>query len=168
MKASARQIEEMAALPGATVGPGVNLPVVRLDVAAAAHPGQRVSLTLPWPPSVNHYWRSVVMGGSMRPHVKVLISEKGREYRNLVALRRLALGPMERMNGRLSIFISAFPPDKRRFDLDNRLKALLDAMTHAGIWNDDEQIDHLSISRRDVVAGGRVEVLIIPRKEVPQ
>jgi len=36
-------------------------------------------------------------------------------------------------------------PDRRRRDLDNLLKSLLDAITHAGIWDDDSQVKHLEI-----------------------
>ena len=35
----------------------------------------------------------------------------------------------------------------RKFDLDNRLKGLLDIGTAAGIWVDDSQIDDLRIRR---------------------
>ncbi len=44
---------------------------------------------------------------------------------------------------------------KGRSDLDNYAKAMLDAMTGAGIWDDDSQVDKLEISRR--TDGGSVE-----------
>lgn len=44
-------------------------------------------------------------------------------------------------------------PDRRRRDLDNILKALFDALTHAGLWLDDSQIDFISISRGRTLAG---------------
>ncbi|MEY4713325.1 MAG: hypothetical protein RIS88_2775 [Pseudomonadota bacterium] len=44
-------------------------------------------------------------------------------------------------------------PDRRRRDLDNTLKATQDAMTHAGIWDDDSQIDDLRIVRKRDAAG---------------
>ncbi len=37
---------------------------------------------------------------------------------------------------------------KVRADLDNYAKAMLDAMTGAGLWVDDSQVDKLEISRR--------------------
>lgn len=48
---------------------------------------------------------------------------------------------------RLSLTIDAYPPDRRKRDLDNILKSLLDALQHAGIYSDDSQIDILKISR---------------------
>lgn len=104
---------------------------------------------LPWPPSVNTYWRHV--------GAKVLISAKGREYRREVenALRGVAMTA-----GRLAVEIVAFPPDRRKRDLDNLLKAALDAVTHSGVWEDDGQIDSLSIHRGEVTEGGWLSVKV--------
>ena len=56
------------------------------------------------------------------------------------------------MRGRLSMTMTLFPPDKRRRDLDNAFKAPLDALAHAGVYEDDSQIDVLTI-RRGAVMG---------------
>lgn len=109
-----------------------------------------LSLALPFPPSVNHYWRHV-------GH-KVLISAEGRRFRKEVAD---CIPPMVAMAGRLSITVEVFPPDRRRRDLDNLNKALLDAMQSAGVYEDDEQIDELTIRRRKVVRGGMVRVQLL-------
>ncbi|EFX26484.1 putative holliday junction resolvase, partial [Escherichia coli O55:H7 str. USDA 5905] len=58
------------------------------------------------------------------------------------------------------IKIIAEPPDKRRRDLDNILKAPLDALTHAGVLMDDEQFDEINIVRGQPVSGGRLGVKI--------
>ena len=108
-----------------------------------------LEIDLPWPPSVNHYWRSV-------PGKGVLISEEGRFYRAEVADQVLIQRAGKRLAGRLRVNIQAYPPDRRRRDLDNMLKAILDSLTHAGVWLDDQQIDDLRIVRRDL--GGRVVV----------
>ena len=96
-------------------------------------------ITLPWPPSINHYWRHVGK--------KVLISAKGRQYRRMIQ----ELAVVERWptfgGKRLRVQILAYPPDKRRRDLDNMLKVTLDSLQHAGIYTDDSQIDDLRISR---------------------
>jgi crossover junction endodeoxyribonuclease RusA len=53
----------------------------------------------------------------------------------------------------LRLDVEAWMPDRRRRDLDNTLKATQDAMTHAGIWDDDSQIDDLRIVRKRDAAG---------------
>lgn len=47
----------------------------------------------------------------------------------------------------LYVEVILYPPDARRRDLDNYMKCLLDALTHAGVWEDDSQIDQLCIFR---------------------
>lgn len=121
-----------------------------------------IELLLPWPPSTNSAWRNV--GG------RVLISAEGRAYRAAVSnkaaeARRggmMATGPMR---GRLDVAITAYPPDNRRRDLDNLLKQPLDALTGAGLWEDDSQIDRLRITRGEVMKGGAMAVSIEKLKE---
>lgn len=61
--------------------------------------------------------------------------------------------------GRLMLIISVHPPDNRRRDLDNILKALLDAM-EGMLYEDDSQIDELLIRRKENVQGGSVHVTV--------
>lgn len=102
-------------------------------------------IVLPWPPSVNTYWRHV--------GAKVLISEKGRQYRQAVCWQAQHENWHVWGEKRLKVTIEAFMPDRRRRDLDNVLKAALDALTAAGVWVDDSQIDALSIRRAPTLAG---------------
>lgn len=111
-------------------------------------------IDLPFPPSVNHYWRSTIVNKRLR----VLISKKGRDYRAQVA-RFVGLGNKP-FTGRVAIVVEAFPPDRRKRDLDNMLKALLDSMTHAGVWHDDDQIDEVMIVRRAATRGGMMRVVV--------
>jgi crossover junction endodeoxyribonuclease RusA len=113
-----------------------------------------ISLILPWPPSVNRIWRSV--GG------RVLLSADGRAYRQAVAVAVVEQhGAGDPLAGRLSMTIRAYPPDRRRRDLDNLLKAILDSLEHAGsVYVNDSQIDHLSIHRCAVEVGCRLEIQI--------
>lgn len=106
--------------------------------------------TLPWPPSVNRYWR---IGRG-----RVFIAKEGIEYREKVFSKAGSLPVFHRK--RLCILIQASPPDKRMRDLDNTLKATLDAMQNAGVYDNDEQIDDLRITRLPPVRGGRLLVSI--------
>jgi crossover junction endodeoxyribonuclease RusA len=59
----------------------------------------------------------------------------------------------------MRVEIQAFRPDRRRRDLDNLLKAILDSLTHAGVMQDDALIEDLRIYWADDV-GGMVKIKI--------
>lgn len=122
---------------------------------AAAGSGQAKpsAFTVPFPPALNTYYRHV--------GPRVLISAKGRAYRaDVLAAPEVWTARRWPAQSRLGVRLTACPPDRRRRDLDGLFKALLDALTHAGIWADDSQIDRLTIMRGPVVKGGRVTVEI--------
>jgi crossover junction endodeoxyribonuclease RusA len=56
--------------------------------------------------------------------------------------------------------------DKKKYDLSNFVKCLEDTLMHAGIFDDDEQIDKLALIRGDIdtIGGGYVAVEIVPEK----
>jgi len=116
------------------------------------------TLKLPWPPSVNTYWRHPSSGPLAGRH---LISREGRDYRKQVALAVLYQSRHKHL-GKVAVTILAYPSSRRRSDLDNLAKAILDSLTHAGIWDDDFQIDRLLIERQavDRKGGGYVTVSI--------
>ncbi len=61
----------------------------------------------------------------------------------------------------LEVSIVAWLPDARRRDVDNLLKAPLDALAHAGIYDDDSQIADLSIRKAGIDrANPRLEIEI--------
>ncbi len=107
-------------------------------------------MTLPYPPSINHYWRRV-------GH-RTLISREGRTFRRNVCALLGGGGPPTA--GRIALAMDAFPPDRRRRDLDNLPKAVLDSLAHAGVYEDDSQIDLLIIRRRETTPGGKLEIRI--------
>jgi Holliday junction resolvase RusA-like endonuclease len=115
-----------------------------------------MNIELPYPPSVNHLWRRV-------GH-RTLLSRGGRAFRRAVQAALAARG-VRPIAGRLAVTIDLHPPDHRRRDLDNALKALLDALQHGGAYHDDAQIDDLHIRRGACVPGGRVCVRLVPHPD---
>lgn len=104
-----------------------------------------ITLTLPWPPSVNRYWRTF--------QGRMIISAEGRTYRKDVADQVLIQRGAKHYEGKLRVVIEAWRPDNRKRDLDNLLKAVLDSLTHAGVWADDGLIVDLRIYWADSIGG---------------
>ncbi len=93
-----------------------------------------LTLTLPFPPSVNTYWRNTQRG--------TLVSVKGRVFRaNAIAAvyEQLKRRP-KAIESDVFVSVKLYPPTKQARDIDNFLKAPFDALTHAGVWVDDKQI----------------------------
>lgn len=107
-------------------------------------------LTLPWPPSVNGYWRSY--------QGRNILSKAGRAYQQAGAAALAGQQVPQLGTARVQVTLTLYPPDRRRRDVDNYIKAPLDLLTTAGVWDDDSQIDRLTIERGPVVRGGRVDV----------
>ena len=73
------------------------------------------------------------------------MAKKGREY--VEAVQNLVQASVP-LTVRLEVLIELFPPDNRRRDIDNYTKCVLDSLTKSGVWEDDSQIDKLTIIRR--------------------
>ena len=119
-------------------------------------------LTLPFPPSVNHYYRRV--------GPRTLISREGRTFRRNVCALLGGGGPRKPPSGgRIALAMDAFPPDRRRRDLDNLLKCTQDSLAHAGVFEDDSQIDLLIVRRCKPVKGGKVVIQLdeLPLRRCP-
>lgn len=66
-----------------------------------------------------------------------------------------------RISSGVAVSVTLHAPDKRRRDLDNfGGKALLDALTHAGVWLDDSQVRRLSMEWGENVRCGKAVVQI--------
>ena len=70
---------------------------------------------------------------------------------------------------RLEMQVTLYPKDRRKQDIDNRIKALWDALADAGVFDNDEQIDTLIVQRGAIKKGGGCLVVIdkIEEKQNP-
>lgn len=105
-----------------------------------------VSIELPWPPSVNTYWRHTSRGH--------YISSEGRKFKQAVQYLLHTYKPTEE---RVAVLVEAFPPDRRNRDIDNLLKATLDSI-EGRLFVNDSQIDDLRVVRREVVKDGKIRI----------
>jgi crossover junction endodeoxyribonuclease RusA len=114
-----------------------------------------MTLRLPFPRSVNTYWRNIGRG-------RTILSKAGRQYKlDVLAAVLDQCGKVKPINSRVSVSVWLYPPDKRRRDLDNHAgKALFDSLTSAGVWADDELIDRLRVYRGGIVPNGLAVVRI--------
>lgn len=109
-------------------------------------------LNLPYPPSVNQYWRA---NGHRR-----FISKEGVAFREQVASICLDCNVQRFADDkRLYFEVILFPRDRRVQDIDNRLKALFDAL-EGYAYTSDSSIDVLIVQRGEIRKGGGCLVLI--------
>lgn len=117
---------------------------------------------LPMPPSVNHYWAKSVKRTKGRYYVHVRLSDIAKKFRNDVVTQVADIaqrhGSIRQHSGRIKAVVTLHGATKRSFDVDNFMKGIGDALTHARVYRDDSQIDELIVKRGEVVEGGRVDV----------
>lgn len=104
---------------------------------------------LPYPPSVNTYW-------GFHGHRRFL-TQKAVAFKAAVAV---IVAGVKLGSARLEVHVVLHAPDRRIRDLDNILKPLLDALVQAGLFDDDSQVDRLTVERGEVVKGGGAEVKV--------
>jgi crossover junction endodeoxyribonuclease RusA len=114
-------------------------------------------LVLPFPPSINRYWK--------QRRGRVVKSDEGRRYCTLAAWAARDARVGEPMEGEVRVLFSVFPPDRRKRDLDNLHKVLLDALEAGGVFRDDTQVAELETRRGASAKPGCVvvEVGALPR-----
>jgi crossover junction endodeoxyribonuclease RusA len=108
---------------------------------------------MPWPPSVGSCWRAY--------NNRFILSKRGRQYRvdAIAKLKELGLSG-ENISDRLSVSLVLNPPTLRKYDVDNFNKALFDALSHGEFWNDDEQVDRLTVTKGVKTKGGNIQIKV--------
>lgn len=125
-----------------------------------------VTITLPYPPTVNHYktiGRTVVTK-SGKAFQQRINSEKTKRYFYEVWFKIQHLKAKEGLksfdSAIISLEVDVYPPDKRRRDLSNILKVLEDSLQKAGLYNDDYQISRLVVERKGIIPQGQIVVRV--------
>ena len=113
------------------------------------------SLTIPFPPSANSIWK----GGRGRTF-------RSKEYKDFIGtvayIWQVGNTKSERgiiysaskakewkTDKQYEVRIELVPRTNRRYDVDNFIKPTLDALTHAGLWDDDSQVIRLIANKNE-------------------
>ena len=80
-------------------------------------------------------------------------------FRNRVC-RALMAAKISPMMGMLAMKVRAYPPDRRKRDIDNIQKPLLDALEKGRAFYNDCQIKHLTTVMKEPVKYGKTIVTI--------
>ncbi len=119
---------------------------------------------LPFPPSVNHYWKNARRFASNGRAYRGKVLTKAADRFRSDAIAAVVKAHRNRyptpINGRLDVTLTLFWPDLKARDVGNYDKGVLDALTHARVWNDDVQVRALHQLDGVVVKGGYVLVEI--------
>jgi crossover junction endodeoxyribonuclease RusA len=100
----------------------------------------KIELFLPFPPSINSYYVKTRNG--------VFISASGKAYHKRVLEDiKEQCGPMKPISIYVHLSVVLFMPDKRKRDLDNYMKPLLDSLTRCAFYEDDSLVNQLFVYR---------------------
>lgn len=103
--------------------------------------GERFFLAVPGPVVA---WKRAQSLGKQR-----FTPKEQREYQHLVRARALNGRPSGwALDGRYAVVVHYWPHDKRRRDVDNVAKTLMDSLNGVA-WRDDSQVDDLRIIRHE-------------------
>ena len=108
---------------------------------------------LNWMPSINNYYVKTRNG--------VFLSKSGKQTRQRgIELIQSQLGDIETILYDIHLSIVLFPPNARSFDLDNRLKPILDTIQESGVIANDSQVQQIAVYRGCVVKNGAIYIVL--------
>ncbi len=114
---------------------------------------------IPFPPSANSIWRNV--------NGRTLVSKDYRKWKaaamKIIAFE--AIGEHDWLKGRLAVSIFLTPSTNHKWDIDNRVKPVLDALEC--IIEDDNQIDELWVRRLAKEENNRCFVFLESASDIP-
>ena len=115
---------------------------------------QELKITVPFPPSVNHYL--------LKHRFGVTKTTKTKAYNQLInfdiKLQNANLG----LDIPLFVTYNFWMPDRRKRDIANFEKVLTDSLVTAGVMVDDNIIHKWQMERMGIVKNGRVDIIIKP------
>ena len=134
-----------------------------------------ITLTLPYPPSANRYWRTAVVRG----RVQTYLSDDAKAYKTEVQVIALRAGVRRPFAGRIQLEVQLYPQrpldwarraardpltwddDVRCIDLGNCEKVLSDALNGLA-WVDDKKHRRIVLDRMEPDGEARLVVRITP------
>lgn len=117
-------------------------------------------LTLPYPPSCNHAWKKGANGRMyLNPRVEVFRTQVFAAVADLRTKKTISSEPIA---CDCAVMVELNKSDRRRRDIDNPMKQLLDALTFAKVWNDDSQVQIMLTFFGKNKKHGSCNVLVCP------
>jgi len=123
----------------------------------------RFDIVLPWVPSTNSIWRSVPVPGGRSRTIK---SRAYREWRDRAAEALSLAWRAEPYAGPVSVELRLYGPSRRSYDIDNRVKGVLDVL-QGHVLHDDSQVDRIVVRRGERVQTGAVWVTVEAMETLP-
>lgn len=112
-----------------------------------------INFFLNFMPSINNYYVKTRNG--------MFLSKSGRACRQSgIELIHSQLPNFDTIDYDIHLSIVIYPPNKRMFDLDNRLKPILDTMQESGLIYNDSQVQQLVVYRGEIVEKGAIYAVI--------
>jgi crossover junction endodeoxyribonuclease RusA len=140
---------------------GIHAPRPVFDVRALTI---ALTIALPWPPSANNLYPT---GSDGKRHP----SRDAMEFRQTasrivqVEMMRHKFAPI---TGDVFVSLLLIPPDARRFDIDNRCKAVIDALEAGGMFANDAQVKHLEVRNLGPIRPGEAVANVTVRAIVEE